>query len=285
MKISRVLIGVFFVWCVVAAQWYLFGVKGLLSDPAHFQPQETTMAIIEIVVMLVVAVLIGFGIAWFLRQSAIDGQQSAMADLKNSHQSAIREQIDRIHNVENQAEKARQKLQRAQETFRQDFQNLSKENDRIKAEIEQKQQEIQLLRPKSQLAEVETGRIAVQVKHLENQLAEMKLANEKLEEQLQEHKAKQPAKKESGFSYFIAGQRLGISEASPHEKDDLKLISGIGPVIERKLNSLGIYTFRQISEFTPLVVEQVTEAIKFFPDRIGRDNWIGQAAALMRYKK
>jgi predicted flap endonuclease-1-like 5' DNA nuclease len=63
------------------------------------------------------------------------------------------------------------------------------------------------------------------------------------------------------------------------------MISGIGPVLEQKLNALGIYTFRQISEFTPQAIEHVTSSIKFFPDRIGRDNWIGQAAALARHRK
>ena len=67
-------------------------------------------------------------------------------------------------------------------------------------------------------------------------------------------------------------------------KDDLTLISGIGPVIQRKLNELGIYSFQQISELTPELVDRVSRGIKFFPDRIGRDNWIGQAAALMRRK-
>ena len=35
------------------------------------------------------------------------------------------------------------------------------------------------------------------------------------------------------------------------EPDDLKLISGIGPGIEKTLHELGIYHFRQIAEFTP----------------------------------
>src|SRR6185436_16130955 len=48
-------------------------------------------------------------------------------------------------------------------------------------------------------------------------------------------------------------------------KDDLKLIHGIGPSIEKKLNALGIYSFRQISEFTPRTIDEITETIKFFP--------------------
>ena len=293
MKISYILIGVFVVWCIIASQWYLFGVKGLLTDPAHFHPHETTMAIVEILVMLLIAVLIGFGIAWFLRQAVVNQNQSAITDLHNAHKLAISEETEARLRAEKQIEKAEQKLARAQETFKEDFQNLSKEKDRIKEEQEQnrneasrKQDELLSLKPKVQLADVELGRISVQIRQLENQLAESKSANQKLEVELEECRtSKSSGRKEPVFSDFIAGQRLGISEASASEKDDLKLISGIGPVIERKLNAIGIYTFKQISEFTPYAIEQVTAAIKFFPDRIGRDNWIGQAAALMRHRK
>lgn len=34
-------------------------------------------------------------------------------------------------------------------------------------------------------------------------------------------------------------------------RDDLKVIKGIGPVIERKLNEAGIYTFEQLGNLTP----------------------------------
>jgi predicted flap endonuclease-1-like 5' DNA nuclease len=69
------------------------------------------------------------------------------------------------------------------------------------------------------------------------------------------------------------------------DKDDLKIIVGIGPFIEEKLHALGIYTFEQISKFTDADVEQVTEAIEFFPGRIQRDHWISQAAELWEKKK
>lgn len=78
------------------------------------------------------------------------------------------------------------------------------------------------------------------------------------------------------------GSRITVADAS--EKDDLKLINGVGPFIEKKLNALGLYTFQQISQFDDDLVEQVTQAIEFFPGRIARDNWVGQAAALYQTK-
>tara|TARA_R110002020_G_scaffold139541_2_gene310518 strand:+ start:664 stop:1959 length:1296 start_codon:yes stop_codon:yes gene_type:complete len=61
--------------------------------------------------------------------------------------------------------------------------------------------------------------------------------------------------------------------------DDLKLISGVGPVLEGKLNALGITKWSQIAGFSSDDVAKVDEALSF-KGRITRDDWIKQAAAL-----
>ena len=66
--------------------------------------------------------------------------------------------------------------------------------------------------------------------------------------------------------------------------DDLKGISGIGPVIEKQLAGIGVTTYRQIADFDADDVERVQEAIDFFPGRIERENWISQAATLHQEK-
>ena len=71
-----------------------------------------------------------------------------------------------------------------------------------------------------------------------------------------------------------------LGKASEEDKDDLKTIKGIGPFLEQKLNALGIYTYKQISNMTPELEDQVNEAIEFFPGRIKRDNWVKQAKDL-----
>ena len=63
----------------------------------------------------------------------------------------------------------------------------------------------------------------------------------------------------------------------PKEKDDLKKIRGIGPVMEKMLNKLGITSFKQIADFTVQDVQRVSEAIETFPGRVERDDWIGGA--------
>lgn len=61
--------------------------------------------------------------------------------------------------------------------------------------------------------------------------------------------------------------------------DDLKKISGVGPVLEKKLNALGITQYAQVSGFSADDIERV-DAVLNFKGRIERENWIEQAKTL-----
>lgn len=65
--------------------------------------------------------------------------------------------------------------------------------------------------------------------------------------------------------------------ATSNQKSDLTKINGIGPYIEERLNEIGVYNFDQISKFTFEDIRAITELIDFFPGRIERDDWVGQA--------
>jgi len=77
--------------------------------------------------------------------------------------------------------------------------------------------------------------------------------------------------------------RIGRADAA--HKDNLQDIKGIGPFIEAKLNALGIYTFKQIANFTEEDDDLVNEAIEFFPGRVKRDDWKGQAKGFVSDKE
>lgn len=64
------------------------------------------------------------------------------------------------------------------------------------------------------------------------------------------------------------------------EHDDLTHIEGIGPFLEKKLNSIGVFRFEDIAAWTPERVAEVTEQIEYFPGRIDKDQWVDQAAKL-----
>lgn len=65
------------------------------------------------------------------------------------------------------------------------------------------------------------------------------------------------------------------------EPDDLKKISGVGPVLEGKLHDLGITKYAQVAAFTKEQIDMVDERLSF-KGRIERDNWIEQAAELAK---
>jgi large subunit ribosomal protein L21 len=59
--------------------------------------------------------------------------------------------------------------------------------------------------------------------------------------------------------------------------DDLSKISGVGPVIVKKLHAEGVTTFAQIAAWTPEDVADMDEKLNF-KGRIDRDEWLKQAA-------
>lgn len=81
-------------------------------------------------------------------------------------------------------------------------------------------------------------------------------------------------------------EKLGIlksvvGEGSADQKDDLKVISGVGPVYEDKLNSIGIFTFAQVAKLTPEAIKAIEDLTKYFPGKIEREDWVSQAKNLM----
>lgn len=66
--------------------------------------------------------------------------------------------------------------------------------------------------------------------------------------------------------------------------DDLKLIVGVGPVLERMLYQLGITTYRQIANWTDQDIDDIDSRLHEFPGRIRRDAWVTQARALHQSK-
>ncbi len=152
------------------------------------------------------------------------------------------------------------------------------------------------------LAEMQSSHQASlrRLSELEQQIASLTQAYQQLQEQLLPTKdnelqpellAKEPAS-QSDMSDEVAAARQKIMEAvrqqlpqpKNDEPDDLTLIRGIGPFIERKLNELGIFTFEQIAALDEALIDQLTTAIEFFPGRIKRDDWVGQAQRLSTIK-
>ncbi len=72
----------------------------------------------------------------------------------------------------------------------------------------------------------------------------------------------------------MASSRPAISGG----RDDLKKIPGIGPVLEQKLNDMGITTFYQVAKLSDVEIDNIAAQLRTFPDRIRRDNWMKGAS-------
>ena len=62
--------------------------------------------------------------------------------------------------------------------------------------------------------------------------------------------------------------------------DDLKMIKGVGPKLEKLLNTLGFFHFDQISKWSDDELAWVDQNLEGFKGRASRDEWVAQAKIL-----
>jgi large subunit ribosomal protein L21 len=80
-------------------------------------------------------------------------------------------------------------------------------------------------------------------------------------------------------------QDRGAEAAAPSsERDDLKQLTGVGPALEKKLNAAGVTRFEQIANWTEEDIERLDEELNI-KGRVERDDWVGQAKALVDQAK
>lgn len=72
-----------------------------------------------------------------------------------------------------------------------------------------------------------------------------------------------------------------LSEAREGGADDLKKISGVGPKLEGLLHENGVFHFDQIAAWNAAEIAYMDDQLSF-KGRIERDNWLDQAAELMK---
>ena len=75
------------------------------------------------------------------------------------------------------------------------------------------------------------------------------------------------------------GMKPPTMNARPENVDDLKRIKGVGNVIEKTLNELGIFNFAQIAAWNQSHVLWIENYVAF-PGRVKREEWVAQAKTL-----
>ena len=102
-----------------------------------------------------------------------------------------------------------------------------------------------------------------------------------------EPKAEKPAAKPAPKKAAAPKKEAAPKKAAPKkaaaksEADDLTQISGVGPVIVKKLHDLGVTTFAQIAAWSKDDIAAMDEKLNF-KGRIDRDEWLKQAKKLAK---
>ena len=76
--------------------------------------------------------------------------------------------------------------------------------------------------------------------------------------------------------------KIGISEGN--NPDDLTLIKGIDDFTQRKLNALGIFTFRQIANIDSGAGKVVNDSLELLPGKIAELGWAKQAITMLELR-
>lgn len=70
-------------------------------------------------------------------------------------------------------------------------------------------------------------------------------------------------------------------DVEPPRIDNLKLINGIGPGVEKRMNGVGIFTFAQLAALSPAdLAAALADLIGLSSEHIIKQDWIGQARKL-----
>lgn len=279
MKKQYWFVGLFGVWCLLSALWYIMNVKGLATDSPTYNPQEALAAIFEILFMLLVACLLGYGIAWWLRQETLERREEKIQKLTTERVILAESHDDLKNQLEQWRDKHKRELTSAQlraSDLAADKSKLLQDLDELQKLLQKTDEEGTGKKMFYQQLESEVSTARYRIKQLEFQTKE----NEETIARLKSELAAASAKKVNGTH----SEHAFVRHAEPIRKDDLTEIKGIGPFIEKRLNMIGIYSFQQLAELTPENVDRVGTAIEFFPQRIIKDDWVGQATILMATK-
>lgn len=113
-----------------------------------------------------------------------------------------------------------------------------------------------------------SGKKAAAPKKAATKAADTKPAEKKAEEAAPKAKEKAPK---------------AAPAAAEGVKDDVKLIGGVGPALEKKLAGLGVTSLSQIAAWTAEDIERIDGELNF-KGRIEREEWVEQAKELLAGK-
>lgn len=136
--------------------------------------------------------------------------------------------------------------------------SVSKEVEQMAAKVLEVEQKLNAVQQRVEISDIENS----------NQVRVVKTSNEEIEESTI-----------SNNRMAQAANTLSSNKTSK-KRDNLQLITGIGPALEDKLNDIGYYSYEQLAQLTDEEAESIADQLNLFSGRIHRDNWMQQAMDL-----
>ena len=104
-----------------------------------------------------------------------------------------------------------------------------------------------------------------------------------LEEQVaaQEKALRKQAKAAAKLEARVAELEAATAEAIANEIDDLTKVTGIGRVIERRLQEAGVLTYAQLAQMSTDTQQAVLATLGTFEKRARPDQWVREAQRLV----
>jgi len=80
----------------------------------------------------------------------------------------------------------------------------------------------------------------------------------------------------------VAAKPAVLAKARAGGADNLKMIKGVGPVLEKALHTTGVFHFDQVGAWTKADAEWFDDNVKGANGRVIRDGWVKQAKILAK---
>ena len=203
----------------------------------------------------------------------LESARNRLAEIDKLERDVVRLEADNAQ-LNHDAALARQEI----ESLRRDVTEL----DELKVQNNEMSEVVKSMEASRRQYEEDAKRYQGVASESEKQSETLRLRLDEVEKNFLEfEEQQQDAIKQAREEAATANDPHAYDDEPVQEVDDLKQIIGIGKVFEGALNELGVYSFRQLANFSMADIARVNAKLKEFKGRMEQDDWIGQAKELL----
>jgi predicted flap endonuclease-1-like 5' DNA nuclease len=236
----------------------------------------------EIVVYLVIAGLIGFAFGWAVRDGVLDKYFDKVIELIKKAWAAIKSLFTKIKSYFSNLEL---------------FKKSDKTKENVKSDTKDEDEKFCLITKVKELWNTYYLTLTTSKKVVKEAKEEVKETTPekvaKVEEPAKEDTVEETVAKEVEAEVATSTETVEViddaskptlfTETPTEGADKLSALKGIGPVLEKKLNELGVYTYAQIASWDSEQEVWIGTQMAF-PKRVTKEEWVKQAKELVKNK-